>query len=78
MLQGLDVVSSVLEEGAKALYLFPTKALAQDQMADLLELTAAGALGRARRPSTVKLRRVGQHNAQDLRSLCLLLGHFAE
>lgn len=28
--------------------------------------------------SAEKLRRVGHHNAQDLRSLCLLLGHFAE
>ncbi|MCR6661640.1 MAG: ribonuclease H-like domain-containing protein [Luteimonas sp.] len=28
--------------------------------------------------SAGKLRRVGHHNAQDLRSLCLLLGHFAE
>ena len=41
----LPVVSAVLEQGAKALYLFPTKALAQDQVAELLELNAAGALG---------------------------------
>ncbi|MBL8489449.1 MAG: DEAD/DEAH box helicase, partial [Rhodocyclaceae bacterium] len=32
-------------EGKKALYLFPTKALAQDQVADLLEINRAGALG---------------------------------
>ena len=31
--------------GTKALYLFPTKALAQDQVAELLELSQAGALG---------------------------------
>ncbi|TYT25549.1 DEAD/DEAH box helicase [Luteimonas viscosa] len=41
----LPVVSAALEQGAKALYLFPTKALAQDQVAELLELNAAGALG---------------------------------
>ncbi|WP_036141621.1 DEAD/DEAH box helicase [Luteibacter sp. 9135] len=41
----LPVVSSVLEAGAKALYLFPTKALAQDQVAELLELNRAGNLG---------------------------------
>lgn len=32
-------------QGRKALYLFPTKALAQDQVADLLEINRAGALG---------------------------------
>ncbi len=31
--------------GAKALFLFPTKALAQDQVAELLELNKAGGLG---------------------------------
>ena len=31
--------------GAKALYLFPTKALAQDQVAELLEINRAGSLG---------------------------------
>lgn len=41
----LPVVSAVLQERAKALYLFPTKALAQDQVADLLELNHAGSLG---------------------------------
>jgi len=41
----LPVVASVLEKGAKALYLFPTKALAQDQVAELLELNRAGDLG---------------------------------
>ena len=37
----LPVVSAAMEQGAKALYLFPTKALAQDQVAELLELNAA-------------------------------------
>lgn len=41
----LPVVVAALEQGAKALYLFPTKALAQDQVAELLELNAAGQLG---------------------------------
>jgi len=41
----LPVVSAAMEQGAKALYLFPTKALAQDQVAELLELNAAGNLG---------------------------------
>src|SRR5690606_9083027 len=41
----LPVVSAALEQGAKALYLFPTKALAQDQVAELLELNKAGDLG---------------------------------
>ena len=41
----LPVVTSVMNEGKKALYLFPTKALAQDQVAELLELNAAGDLG---------------------------------
>ncbi len=41
----LPVVTSVMNEGKKALYLFPTKALAQDQVAELLELNAAGSLG---------------------------------
>jgi DEAD/DEAH box helicase domain-containing protein len=41
----LPVLASVLEDGARALYLFPTKALAQDQVAELLELNRAGELG---------------------------------
>ncbi|TCZ78388.1 DEAD/DEAH box helicase [Lysobacter sp. N42] len=41
----LPVVSAAMERGAKALYLFPTKALAQDQVAELLELSRAGELG---------------------------------
>ncbi|HET7591782.1 MAG TPA: DEAD/DEAH box helicase, partial [Rhodanobacteraceae bacterium] len=41
----LPVVASVMRELAKALYLFPTKALAQDQVADLIELSKAGSLG---------------------------------
>jgi len=34
----LPVIDAVLQRGAKALYLFPTKALAQDQVAELVEL----------------------------------------
>ena len=41
----LPVLQAVLARRAKALYLFPTKALAQDQVAELLELNAAGGLG---------------------------------
>jgi DEAD/DEAH box helicase domain-containing protein len=41
----LPVLQGILAGGARALYLFPTKALAQDQAAELLELDAAGALG---------------------------------
>jgi len=41
----LPVVSAALGGSAKALYLFPTKALAQDQVSELLELNAAGNLG---------------------------------
>lgn len=41
----LPVVSAAITRQAKALYLFPTKALAQDQVSELLELNAAGNLG---------------------------------
>ncbi|MBY0437830.1 MAG: DEAD/DEAH box helicase, partial [Burkholderiales bacterium] len=41
----LPVLQAVRESGAKSLYLFPTKALAQDQVAELLALNEAGALG---------------------------------
>ena len=41
----LPVLQSAMQEHAKALYLFPTKALAQDQVAELLELNNAGGLG---------------------------------
>ncbi|MBX3701508.1 MAG: DEAD/DEAH box helicase [Dokdonella sp.] len=41
----LPVLAAVHAQRAKALYLFPTKALAQDQVAELLELNTAGALG---------------------------------
>ena len=41
----LPVLEAVTSRKAKALYLFPTKALAQDQVAELIELNRAGALG---------------------------------
>lgn len=41
----LPVITAAMTQNAKALYLFPTKALAQDQVAELLELNQAGALG---------------------------------
>src|SRR5690606_20824955 len=41
----LPVLAGVLGARAKALYLFPTKALAQDQVAELLEINRAGDLG---------------------------------
>jgi DEAD/DEAH box helicase domain-containing protein len=41
----LPVLQSVCSGQGKALYLFPTKALAQDQVAELLELNKAGELG---------------------------------
>ncbi|WP_440222822.1 DEAD/DEAH box helicase [Dokdonella sp. MW10] len=41
----LPVVSGVMTQRTKALYLFPTKALSQDQVAELLDLNRAGDLG---------------------------------
>ena len=41
----LPVIDAVLSTGAKALYLFPTKALAQDQVAELLAINDSGRLG---------------------------------
>lgn len=41
----LPVLQSVLQGQSKALYLFPTKALAQDQVAELIELNKAADLG---------------------------------
>ncbi len=41
----LPVVDAALKHGAKALYLFPTKALSQDQVGEILEVNAAGRLG---------------------------------
>ncbi len=41
----LPVLHAALNRQAKAMYLFPTKALAQDQVAELLELNKAGNLG---------------------------------
>ncbi len=41
----LPVLQAALTEQAKALYLFPTKALAQDQVAEIIELNRAGELG---------------------------------
>lgn len=41
----LPVLSAAMTAGRKALYLFPTKALAQDQVAELIELSKAGDLG---------------------------------
>jgi len=41
----LPVLDAVLKQQAKALYLFPTKALSQDQVAEISELNAAGGLG---------------------------------
>lgn len=41
----LPVLDAAIKHSAKALYLFPTKALAQDQVAEIIELNRAGNLG---------------------------------
>jgi len=41
----LPVLQAALQDKAKALYLFPTKALSQDQVAEIIELNQAGELG---------------------------------
>jgi len=41
----LPVLQAVLQQQAKALYLFPTKALSQDQVAEISEMNRAGELG---------------------------------
>ncbi|KAF1722745.1 DEAD/DEAH box helicase [Pseudoxanthomonas wuyuanensis] len=41
----LPVLAATMSRQSKALFLFPTKALAQDQVAELLELNQAGGLG---------------------------------
>lgn len=41
----LPVLQAAIATGAKALYLFPTKALSQDQVAEILALDEAGGLG---------------------------------
>ncbi len=41
----LPVLDAAMRRQAKALYLFPTKALAQDQVAEITELNRAGELG---------------------------------
>ncbi|MGE0080640.1 MAG: DEAD/DEAH box helicase [Thiohalomonadaceae bacterium] len=41
----LPVLQAAMQAQAKALYLFPTKALSQDQVAEILELNEAGDLG---------------------------------
>ena len=41
----LSVLQAAMQDKAKALYMFPTKALAQDQVAELQELNKAGELG---------------------------------
>ena len=63
----LPVLEAVRAAKAKALYLFPTKALAQDQVAELLELNAAGALG-------VTLRRVSIRDQSSRWGSCSTTG----
>lgn len=41
----LSVIHAVMKHKAKALYLFPTKALSQDQVAELTEINRSGLLG---------------------------------
>jgi len=41
----LPILQSIISDQSKALYLFPTKALSQDQVAELLEINRAGELG---------------------------------
>ena len=41
----LPVLNAVLQQGAKALYLFPTKALSQDQVAEISDLNLRAELG---------------------------------
>jgi len=41
----LPVIQSVMQDKQKALYLFPTKALSQDQQSEMLDLNKAGDLG---------------------------------
>ena len=41
----LSVITAAMQSRGKSLYLFPTKALAQDQVAELLEINRAGELG---------------------------------
>ncbi len=41
----LPVIQAILEQQSKALYLFPTKALSQDQVAELTAFNQAGELG---------------------------------
>ena len=41
----VPVLSAAMTAGKKSLFLFPTKALAQDQVAELLDINAAGELG---------------------------------
>ncbi len=41
----LPVLQAAIQDKAKALYLFPTKALSQDQVAEIVELNQAGELG---------------------------------